>query len=354
MPVQPSAPADTRPLLVFFTSTKSGPARRMESLVAHIARDPLDPFFSESRWIQRMRRSQSALKRTLLDQTMVSGVGNIYADESLWRARLSGQRIASTLRPIDLRRLMGHVRDVLSESLTQGGTSFDALYVNVNGQSGYFDRSLAVYGRECDFLLEEGATPWQIDRALQAFGFPMGLYLMRDMSGLDVGWGIRKYREQFRGKSLRYSPIADRLCELGRFGQKSGKGYYLYEGQGAAAKATPDPEVEALIACTAQQLGIQRRTVTDGDVVDRVLIAMVNAGARILEEGVALRAGDIDVTYIYGYGFPRHHGGPMFWGERRGLGWVLEQVRRQQALQGKFWEPAAFLVQAAARGRWSE
>jgi 3-hydroxyacyl-CoA dehydrogenase len=216
------------------------------------------------------------------------------------------------------------------------------------------NRILAVYGRECDFLLEEGATPWQIDRALQGFGFPMGLYLMRDMSGLDVGWRIRQYREQFRDKALRYSPIADRLCEQGRFGQKTGKGYYLYDGQGAAAKATPDPAVEALIEQVAKELGIQRRTVTAEQIVNRVLTAMVNEGARILDEGVAQRASDIDVTYIHGYGFPRYEGGPMFWAERKGLAWVLQEVRNQHAAQGKLWEPAPTLEAAAARGRWAE
>lgn len=215
------------------------------------------------------------------------------------------------------------------------------------------NRILAVYGRECDFLLEEGATPWQIDRALQAFGFPMGLYLMRDMSGLDVGWRIRQYREQFRDKRQRYSPIADRLCEAGRFGQKTSKGYYLYEGQGADAKARPDPEVESLIERTARELGIARREVDDGEVVQRVLSAMVNEGARILDDGVAMRASDIDVTYVNGYGFPRYEGGPMFWAERQGLDAVLERVRRQYAAEGERWRPARTLEEAAARGRWN-
>ena len=216
------------------------------------------------------------------------------------------------------------------------------------------NRILAVYGRECDFLVEEGATPWQVDRALQGFGFPMGLYLMRDMSGLDVGWRIRQYREQFRDKSLRYSPIADRLCEAGRFGQKTGRGYYVYDGQGPSAKASPDSEVERLIQGVSAELGIARREISDQEVVDRVLTAMVNEGARILEEGVALRASDIDVTYIYGYGFPRHEGGPMFWAQRRGLDWVLAQVRQQEATQGRLWAPSPTLVQAAELGRWPD
>ncbi|HEU0204474.1 MAG TPA: 3-hydroxyacyl-CoA dehydrogenase NAD-binding domain-containing protein [Burkholderiaceae bacterium] len=207
------------------------------------------------------------------------------------------------------------------------------------------NRILAVYGRECDFLLEEGATPWQIDRALQGFGFPMGLYLMRDMAGLDVGWRIRKYREQFRDKALRYSPIADRLCELGRFGQKTGKGYYAYDGR----NGTPDPAVEALTEQVAAELKIARRAVSDDEIVTRVLTAMVNEGLKILGEGIALRAGDIDVCYVHGYGFPRHQGGPMYWAEQRGWDAVYETVQAYHASQGAFWKPAPKLLELAGR-----
>lgn len=216
------------------------------------------------------------------------------------------------------------------------------------------NRILAVYGRECDFLLEEGATPWQVDRALQSFGFPMGLYLMRDMAGLDVSWRVRQYREAFRDKSLRYSTIADRLCEMGRFGQKTGKGYYVYDGKGPGAKASPDPEVEQLIASISEQCGHTRRSIDDDEIVARVLTAMVNEGARILADGVASRASDIDVTYVHGYGFPRHEGGPMFWAERKGLAWVFERVREQHAIQGKAWAPSPVLEAAAARGCWEQ
>ena len=213
------------------------------------------------------------------------------------------------------------------------------------------NRILAVYGRECDFLLEEGATPWQVDRALQGFGFPMGLYLMRDMSGLDVGWRIRQYREQFRDKQTRYSPIADRLCELGRFGQKTAKGYYVYEGPNARNSATPDPAVETLIEQVAKDLNIPRRAVSDDEIVTRVLTAMANEGLKILGEGIALRAGDIDVAYVHGYGFPRHQGGPMYWAEQRGWGAVHETVQHYHASQGALWAPAPRLVELAARAQ---
>jgi 3-hydroxyacyl-CoA dehydrogenase len=209
------------------------------------------------------------------------------------------------------------------------------------------NRILHVYGRECDFLLEEGATPWQIDRALQGFGFPMGLYLMRDMAGLDVGWRIRKYREQFRDKRLRYSPIADRLCELGRFGQKTGRGYYVYEGR----DGTPDPAVEALIEQVAKELNIARRPVSDDEIVKRVLTAMTNEGLKIVGEGIALRASDIDVVYAHGYGFPRHQGGPMYWAERQGWSSVFETVQGYHASQGALWAPAPKLVEMASKAR---
>ena len=212
------------------------------------------------------------------------------------------------------------------------------------------NRILAVYGRECDFLLEEGATPWQVDRALQGFGFPMGLYLMRDMAGLDVGWRIRKYREQFRPKHLRYSPIADRLCEQGRFGQKTAAGYYKYDGR----QATPDPVVEALIEQVSKDLGFARRAVSDDEIVERVLTAMANEGLKIVGEGIALRASDIDVAYVNGYGFPRYQGGPMYWAERRGWSTIHDTVRQYHAAQGELWAPAPLLADMARRTRCLE
>jgi 3-hydroxyacyl-CoA dehydrogenase len=202
------------------------------------------------------------------------------------------------------------------------------------------NRILAVYGRECDFLLEEGATPWQVDRALQGFGFPMGLYLMRDMAGLDVGWRIRKYREQFRDKSLRYSPIADRLCELGRFGQKTGAGYYRYEGR----NGTPDPAVESLVEQVSRDMKIERRLVSDDEIVTRVLTAMANEGLKIVGEGIALRESDIDVAYVHGYGFPRHQGGPMYWAAQQGWSRIHDTVTRLHAGQGPLWSPAPRLA----------
>lgn len=210
------------------------------------------------------------------------------------------------------------------------------------------NRILAAYGREADFLLEEGALPWQVDAALQTFGLPMGLYLMRDMAGLDVSWRVRQYREQYRDKSLRYSTIADRICELGRFGQKTSAGYYSYQGR----TASPDPVIESLILAVSKSLGIERRMITDAQIMDRILLSMVNEGARIIGEGHAARASDIDVTYANGYGFPRYHGGPMFWAERQGLANILARVRENERRAGRLWSPAPLLERAAVAGTW--
>lgn len=211
------------------------------------------------------------------------------------------------------------------------------------------NRILYAYGRECDFLLEEGATPWQIDAALQDFGFPMGLYRMRDLAGLDVGWRVRKAQAATRDPARRYSPVADRICEQGHYGQKTGRGYYRYEGR----EAHPEPETEALIRAVAQERGIAQRPVDAEGIVRRALCAMVNEGARILGEGIALRASDIDVTWLYGYGFPRYRGGPMFWAQQQGLAQVLDWMRAYHAEQGEDWAPAAALVDAAQRGSWA-
>jgi len=212
------------------------------------------------------------------------------------------------------------------------------------------NRISAVYSRECDFMLEEGAMPWQIDNALKAFGFPMGVYLMKDMAGLDIGWQIRKNREPGRNKSLRYSIVADRICELGRFGQKTSAGYYKYEGR----NASPDPEIQNLIESISQELGIERRSFEDAEIVERVLCAMANEGAKIIEEGIAIRASDIDVTYLFGFGFPRYQGGPMFWAEQHGLEKVLATVNRYHQQQGVFWEPANLLKERAVKGSWTD
>jgi 3-hydroxyacyl-CoA dehydrogenase len=215
------------------------------------------------------------------------------------------------------------------------------------------NRMLHAYFREAGFLLEEGATPQQVDRVIEDFGFAMGPFRVSDLAGLDVGWYIRKRQAATRSPHLRYSKVADRICEMGRFGQKTGAGWYRYEA--GSRTPLPDPEIEALIVSAAQEAGIERRQVTDQEILERCIYALVNTGAQILDEGIALRAGDIDIVYIYGYGFPRYRGGPMFYADSVGLDQVYQAVQRFQAAHGEFWTPAPLLERLArSGGRFNE
>jgi 3-hydroxyacyl-CoA dehydrogenase len=215
------------------------------------------------------------------------------------------------------------------------------------------NRMLYAYRRQTDFLLEDGALPAQVDRALTDFGLPMGPYQMADLAGLDISWRIRKRQAATRPPGLRYSPIADRLCERGRFGQKTGAGWYRYEP--GSRTPLPDPEVEKTIRAVSAEKGIARREIRDEEIVERSLFALVNEGARILEEGVAARAGDIDVIWIHGYGFPRARGGPMFWADGIGLARVAEVVQTLHAEQGDLVRPSERLLTLAREGgRFSE
>jgi 3-hydroxyacyl-CoA dehydrogenase len=213
------------------------------------------------------------------------------------------------------------------------------------------NRMLEQYVRQTGFLLEEGASVQQIDRALEKFGFAMGPFRVGDLAGNDIGWAIRK-RRYVEKPEVTYSKIADKLCELGRFGQKTGAGWYRYE----PGKRDPiaDPVVDALIANARKELGIAPRKISDEEIVGRCVYALVNEGARILEEGIALRASDIDVVYLTGYGFPLHRGGPMHYAEAQGLVNVVAQMRRYARAgsgDAKFWEPAGLLVKLAAEGK---
>jgi 3-hydroxyacyl-CoA dehydrogenase len=210
------------------------------------------------------------------------------------------------------------------------------------------NRMLAGYLREAEFLVEEGATPEQVDQAVYDFGFPMGPFAMADLAGLDVGWRIRRGKAAARPQDLRYSPVADRLCERGRFGQKTGAGWYRYEPGRRTPR--PDPEVTALIAESAREQGIERRPVRDEEVLARCLYPLVNEAARILAEGIALRPGDIDVVYLHGYGFPRYRGGPMYWADTLGLKRVADAIAQYHRIHGRTWEPAPLLRQLAEQG----
>ena len=211
------------------------------------------------------------------------------------------------------------------------------------------NRMLHGYFREAGFLLEEGALPQQVDKVIEDFGFAMGPFRVGDLAGLDVGWYIRKRQAATRPAHLRYSKVADQVCELGRFGQKTGAGWYRYEA--GNRNPIPDPIVEDLIVKASKDAGIKRRQITNQEILERCIYALVNEGAEILEEGIALRASDIDVVYVHGYGFPRYRGGPMFYADMVGLDKVLESVKRFHAAHGEYWKPAPLLERLATEGK---
>jgi len=211
------------------------------------------------------------------------------------------------------------------------------------------NRMLHQYLREAAFLVEEGALPQDVDRVIYEFGFPMGPFAMSDLAGNDVGWRIRKAKMAEQPSNERYSgTVADQLCERGRFGQKTGAGWYRYED---GRTPVPDPEVEALIVETSKELGIERRTISDQEILERCLYPLVNEGAKILDEGIALRSGDVDVVWIHGYGFPRHRGGPMFWAETVGLDVITAAMHRYQDRHGAWMAPAPLLEKLTAEGK---
>jgi 3-hydroxyacyl-CoA dehydrogenase len=210
------------------------------------------------------------------------------------------------------------------------------------------NRMLYAYGREKELMMLEGARPEAVDRALQDFGMAMGPNAVGDLAGLDIGWQVRQ-EWQDKPDDPRFYRVSDRLAELGRFGQKTGRGFYRYDGPGG--DRTPDPEVVDLIRAEAERLGVAQRAVEAGEVVTRCVLALVNEGARILEEGIAEMPSDIDAIWCNGYGFPRHRGGPMFHADTLGLGAVLESMRALATAHGaRYWEPCRLLARLAGEG----
>ena len=213
------------------------------------------------------------------------------------------------------------------------------------------NRMIEQYSRQAGFLLEEGCTPAQVDKAVEKFGFAMGPFRMGDLAGNDVGWYIRK-RRYVEKPHLRYSKTADLLCELGRFGQKTGAGWYDYVP--GKRDAIPSKLVEEMIARHRTELGITPRKISDEEIVQRLVFALVNEGARIVEEGIALRASDVDMVYLTGYGFPLFRGGPMCYADTVGLFNVVQAMKRfakNPNDDAKFWEPAPLLAKLAAEGK---
>jgi 3-hydroxyacyl-CoA dehydrogenase len=211
------------------------------------------------------------------------------------------------------------------------------------------NRMIEQYGRQAGFLLDEGALPQQVDRAIEKFGFAMGPFRMGDLAGNDIGWAIRK-RRAVEKPDMAYSKSADLLCELGRYGQKTGAGWYDYKT--GDRTAYPSQQVNEMVVQHSKSIGVTRRDISDEEIVERLVYALVNEGALILQEGIAAKASDIDVVYLAGYGFPIWRGGPMFYADSVGLYNVLAAMRRYaKGHQGNAWEPAPLLVQLADAGK---
>jgi len=211
------------------------------------------------------------------------------------------------------------------------------------------NRILAVYKQAADYIMEDGASPYEIDEAVRGFGYPMGPFQVTDLAGGDIGWATRKRRAATRDPKARYVEVADRVCERGWFGQKTGRGFYLYP-QGARV-GQADPEVLAIVDAERKKKGIVPRSFTPEEIMRRYMAAMVNEGAKVVAEGIALRPLDVDVTFLYGYGFPRHRGGPMKYADTVGLPKILEDIRTFAKEDPLFWQPAPLLEKLVAEGK---
>jgi 3-hydroxyacyl-CoA dehydrogenase len=258
--------------------------------------------------------------------------------------------------PANVMRLLENVRTPQTAADVQApvmklGRTLGKVAVMVGGSDGFVgNRMLAQRTREAFFLLEEGALPEQVDRVLVEFGLPMGPFAMADLAGLDIGWRNRKSRAHLRKSGVRDCDLLDQVCELGRFGQKTGSGWYRYEA--GQRKPLPDPAIEQLIVEHSRRRGIERRAIGEQEILERCLYSMINAGARILEEGVAARAVDIDMVWLHGYGFPAWRGGPMFYAQQTGLPQVLRTIEAyRERLGADFWTPAALLQRLVADGK---
>lgn len=257
--------------------------------------------------------------------------------------------------PANIMRLLEVVRGAKTGKSTiatvmQLGKKLGKVAVLSGNAPGFIgNRMLAGYTRQAGEIILQGATPYQVDKVIGEFGMPMGPFQMHDLVGLDLGWRARKLAGMKPEDVPITARVADKLCELGRFGQKNGRGFYIYPEGSRAGQ--PDPEVVKLVEETSAELGIERRAIDDKEVKKRCLYALINEGARILEEGIALRPCDIDIVYINGYGFPEVTGGPMFWADQQGLDAIYQDILKFEAEYGDFWKPAPLLERLAKEGK---
>jgi 3-hydroxyacyl-CoA dehydrogenase len=282
------------------------------------------------------------------DAILASNTSTLDIDQIASATSRPGQVIGHHFfSPANVMRLLEIVRgkatrpEVIATSMNLAKTlaKVGVLVGNCRGFVG--NRMYHPYQREAQFLVEEGATVEEVDRALVEFGMAMGPLAVGDLAGLDVGWRIRKEHKHLIPAGERQPLVADRLCEMGHFGQKTGAGWYKY--QLPDRTPLPNPEVQALIEDAARRAGLTRRTITPEEIVDRTVYALVNEGAAILDEGIALRAVDIDIIYINGYGFPPFRGGPMKYADLVGLPKVLARIKEFEKTHGPWWKPAPLL-----------
>ena len=255
---------------------------------------------------------------------------------------------ANVMRLLEIVRGKASSKEVIATCM-QLSKSLGKVGVLVGNCRGFVgNRMFGPYRREAQFLIEEGAGIEAVDQALSDFGMAMGPLATGDLAGLDVGWRIRKEYRHLEVPGIRQPFAEDRLCELGRYGQKTGAGWYKYDDQ---RRATPDPLVTELVRKWVDEAGIAQRQISAGEITDRCLYALVNEGARILEEGYALRASDIDIIYLHGYGFPAHRGGPMWYADTVGLQQVCDRVLEFHRQHGEIWRPAPLLKRLADEGK---
>jgi 3-hydroxyacyl-CoA dehydrogenase len=258
---------------------------------------------------------------------------------------------ANVMKLLEVVRGSKTAKDVLATVMAVGKTIKKTAVVSGVCDGFIGNRMIEQYSRQAGFLLEEGCTPAQVDKAIERFGFAMGPFRMGDLAGNDIGWAIRK-RRYAEKPDLRYSKTADLLCEMGRFGQKTGAGWYDY--QPGKRDAIPSAVVDKMIEDYRKELGRAPRKISDDEIVHRLVYALVNEGAHILEEGIASKASDIDMVYLTGYGFPLHRGGPMCYADTQGLFNVVQAMKRFAANphdDAEFWHPAPLLARLAAEGK---
>jgi 3-hydroxyacyl-CoA dehydrogenase len=257
--------------------------------------------------------------------------------------------------PANVMRLLEVVRggktskEVIATSMKLGKRLNKIAVLSGNAPGFIGNRLLAGYARQAGEIILQGATPYQVDNVLLGFGMPMGPFQMNDLVGLDLGWRARKLSGMKPEDVPITARVADKLCEMDRYGQKTNRGYYIYPEGSRAGQA--DPEVVRMVEETSAELGIERREIDDDEVLKRCLYPLINEGARVLEDAIAIRPCDIDIVYINGYGFPEVSGGPMFWADQQGLDNILSDIKGFQQEYGEFWKPAPLLERLVAQGK---